>query len=138
MAGVVTILLYVAIIIFVVKKVKKVKGVSSTAGISKAQAQENIWMPKKPDSPRPAASSVPKSKGVNKHMTRESQSDMLKDDRQHDWLAHQMAEERVAMRRMSDMFALKMEHQSSCEAELIRQFHQDHCDAGEVDTVLKG
>lgn len=76
-------------------------------------------------------------KGVNTHMTREKQSQMLFEDRQNDWLAHQMSQEKVDLRKMSDMFALKMQHRSSCEAELIKQFHEDHCDADGVDTASR-
>ena len=73
--------------------------------------------------------------GVSKHMAKESRDMSLRDDRHHDWLARQLAEERRAKAMVSEMFKLKMEHRSSCEVEMIKQFHADHCDAGAVDTA---
>lgn len=58
------------------------------------------------------------------------------EDREHDWLAHQLAEERQAKRRMSAMFGLKLEHEENCAAEANRRFHQNNCDAGGIDTGL--
>ncbi len=55
------------------------------------------------------------------------------EDRKGDWLARQMAEERVAQKRMSEMFQLKMEHRYNCEAEMMKQFHEASCDASNVD-----
>lgn len=62
---------------------------------------------------------------INKEMSHEIKGAALKDDRYNDWLARQMREERMALSRLSDMFELKMEHRSSCEAEMIRRFRED-------------
>ncbi len=68
-------------------------------------------------------------------MHREPPVSRLMDDREHDWLAGQLRDERAAKRRMSDMFDLKMEHAHNCEAEMLRQFHASNCDANQVDTA---
>ena len=61
----------------------------------------------------------------------------LKDDRNNDWLAKQMREERSALNAMSEMFGLKLSHMANCEARNIRKEHHDNCDADGVD-VAKG
>ena len=59
----------------------------------------------------------------------------LMDDREHDWLAGQLRDERIAKRKMSEMFDLKREHAASCDAEMLKRFHADNCDAEGVDTA---
>ena len=56
----------------------------------------------------------------------------LMDDRDHDWLAGQLAEERAAKRRMSAMFELKQEHAANCDSDDLKRFHEAHCDANDV------
>ena len=56
----------------------------------------------------------------------------LMDDRDHDWLAGQLAEERAAKRRMSVMFELKQEHAANCDSDDLKRFHEAHCDANDV------
>ncbi|MCR5398839.1 MAG: hypothetical protein K6E68_04810 [Lachnospiraceae bacterium] len=69
------------------------------------------------------------------NMRKEAPVNRLMDDREHDWLAGQLRDERAAKRRMSDMFDLKMEHTRSCEAEMLRDFHSSNCDAEGIDTA---
>lgn len=58
----------------------------------------------------------------------------LMDDREHDWLARQLSEERAAKRRMSAMFELKQEHAANCDAYDLKSSHAANCDAeGVVD-----
>lgn len=57
------------------------------------------------------------------------------EDRQHDWLAKQLAEERIAKKKMSEMFSLKQEHLNDCDARQNRNLHNRHCDAQGVDTA---
>ncbi len=59
----------------------------------------------------------------------------LEDDRKGDWMAKQMEYERKALREMSEMFQLKMEHRNSCEAQMLKDFHSRGCDADGVDTA---
>ncbi len=51
------------------------------------------------------------------------------EDREHDWLARQLAYERAAKGRMSDMFNLKNEHRANCDAGMLRDSHRANCDA---------
>ncbi len=72
---------------------------------------------------------VKRESGISTHMTKEKINRVGWEDRKHDWLARQMAEERAAKRRVSEMFQLKEEHKYNCEAEMLRQFHESHCEA---------
>ncbi len=69
------------------------------------------------------------------NMRKEAPVSKLMDDREHDWLAGQLRDERVAKKRMSDMFDLKVEHSHNCEAEMLRSFHAANCDAEGIDTA---
>ena len=62
-------------------------------------------------------------------------SSVLSDDRNNDWLARQLADEHKAFRATSEMFDLKIEHASHCDARLLAQFHARNCDAEHVDTA---
>ena len=59
----------------------------------------------------------------------------LMDDRDHDWLARQLRDERAAKRKMSEMFDLKREHANNCDAEALKRFHEANCDAEDIDTA---
>ncbi len=59
----------------------------------------------------------------------------LMDDREHDWLARQLRDERVAKYKMSEMFDLKREHAANCDAEMLKRFHAENCDADGIDTA---
>lgn len=59
---------------------------------------------------------------------------MLKDDVNNDWLAQQLKAEHIAFKNTSDMFNLKIEHVSACDAQYLKQFHHAHCDANKVDS----
>lgn len=59
----------------------------------------------------------------------------LMDDRNNDWLANQLREEHRAFKRTSEMFELKIEHVSHCDARYIEQFHHRYCDANKIDTA---
>lgn len=59
----------------------------------------------------------------------------IMEDRNHDWLAKQLAEERIAYFRTSAMFDLKMSHAANCDAAKLRDQHERSCDAGGVDTA---
>ena len=68
-------------------------------------------------------------------MRKEAPVSRLMDDREHDWLAGQLREEKAAKRRMSAMFELKAEHAADCDAETLKRFHASNCDAEGVDTA---
>ncbi len=68
---------------------------------------------------------------------RSNQIHYLMEDRKHDWLARQLAEERIAKKRMRDMFGFKEIHSDNCEARMIREEHQANCEAHGIDTATK-
>lgn len=63
----------------------------------------------------------------------DSKGSILRDDKANDWLAQQLREEHRAFKLTSEMFDLKIEHASHCDARLIEQFHRRHCDAEGID-----
>ena len=75
------------------------------------------------------------SHNINKQLFNENPGSLLKDDRANDWMARELKEEKAAAAKVRIMFDLKEEHHSSCEAEMIRRFHEDNCDADKVDTA---
>ena len=58
---------------------------------------------------------------------------VLRDDKNNDWLARQLEEEHRAFKATSEMFDLKIEHASHCDARLLEQFHKKNCSASGVD-----
>ena len=60
-------------------------------------------------------------------------SSVLRDDKNNDWLARQLREEHRAFKMTSEMFDLKIEHASHCDARILEQFHRRNCDASGVD-----
>ncbi len=89
----------------------------------------------------PMISSIETSKAykaVSAHtnmMSKEPAVNRLMDDREHDWLARQLRDERVAKYKMSEMFELKREHAANCDAEMLKRFHAENCDADGIDTA---
>ncbi len=58
----------------------------------------------------------------------------MMEDREHDWLAGQLAEEKKALRRMSEMFDIRISPRSkSWDAEALKRFHAQNCSAEGVD-----
>ena len=55
------------------------------------------------------------------------------ENRDSDWLAKQLADERVAKRWMSDMMDLRQSHMDNCDARDARFDHMNNCDAGGID-----
>ena len=140
MGGLFVFIIYLVVVVLVVKAVLKKKktatpplktltGMPNQNTVS-SQASNIAGYPKKSSV---TGNSTVHASGVNRHMVSEKPVGMMMEDRQHDWLAGQLNYEKQAVRRMSAMFELKAQHHSSCEAELIRQFHADNCDANEVD-----
>lgn len=63
----------------------------------------------------------------------DKKNSVLRDDKENDWLARQLREEHKAFKATSEMFDLKIEHASHCDARLLEQFHKRHCDAEGID-----
>ena len=70
---------------------------------------------------------------VSRDMGDSKGSSVLRDDRNNDWLARQLREEHKAFKETSEMFDLKIEHASHCDAKILEQFHKRNCDARGVD-----
>ena len=70
---------------------------------------------------------------VSRDMGDAKGSSTLRDDRNNDWLARQLREEHRAFKMTSEMFDLKIEHASHCDARLLEQFHRRNCTAEGVD-----
>ena len=137
-SAVASILIYALIAVFVFRRIRKLKGrslpnhprgVPADTGMSPAPQTVRQTVV----SGQASYPARKKNSGVNVHMTREKIDLRSWEDRKNDWMARQMAEERVAKRRMSEMFQMKMEHRYNCEAEMLKQFHEARCNAGEVD-----
>lgn len=137
MEAVISILVYAVIFFAVISRVKKKKAsfngssntntVTMTKPVSRGSnyGQESVY----------SSSKKNKTAGVNAHMAREKINIRGWEDRRGDWLARQMEDERQAQRRVSEMFQLKMQHKYNCDAEMLKQFHESHCDANSVDTA---
>lgn len=141
MGGFLTVLVYVVCIIAVVTRLRKKK-----LNDGKPMAADKpiaVNMPTTVNKPAVSAKPVSNYKnykrhtsaGVNAHMAREKANVRDWEDRRGDWLARQMADEKAAQRRMSEMFQLKLEHKYNCDAEMLKQFHESHCDADGVDNA---
>ena len=63
----------------------------------------------------------------------DKKNSVLRDDKNNDWLAKQLEEEHRAFKATSEMFDLKIEHASHCDAKILEQFHKRHCTADGVD-----
>ena len=70
---------------------------------------------------------------VSRDMGDAKGSSTLRDDRNNDWLARQLREEHRAFKMTSEMFDLKIEHASHCDARLLEQFHRRNCTVEGVD-----
>ncbi|MBR6451362.1 MAG: hypothetical protein IKS87_01530 [Lachnospiraceae bacterium] len=137
MGAVFSILAYSVFLFFVIKKVRQARmgqgSQDQTKSMNRPQSATAYNAPRSgmPAGPRRSH----KVSGVNAHMAREKINIKGWEDRKGDWLARQMAEEKFLERKLSDMFQMKMEHRHSCEAEMLRRFHEGSCDAEAVDTA---
>jgi len=69
----------------------------------------------------------------NREVKRFNHAEM--EDRQNDWLAKELREEKRAQARINEMFQLKATNKRDCQAEMIRDFHRANCDAEGIDTA---
>ncbi len=123
MSGLIGVLIWAFIIFFIVRRVIKsgitAGGKTNAAAKSKARKYTNY---------RPHKDIV----SVTRDMGDKNNS-VLRDDTNNDWLAKQLREEHRAFKMTSEMFDLKIEHASHCDARLMAQFHRSNCDASGVD-----
>ena len=69
-----------------------------------------------------------------KTMRAERATHTLMENRDSDWLAEELREERRALYRTNAMFGQQMEHKQICDARMLKEYHLDHCSAGGIDT----
>lgn len=84
---------------------------------------------------KPHPQPVEKYNKVTSSSSSKAQSSVLLEDRNNDWLANQLREEHKAFKRTKDMFNLKIEHASHCDARYVKQLHATNCDAKTVGTA---
>ena len=94
-------------------------GSASSAAKSKARTYTNY---------RPHKDIVSVSRDMG-----DKRSSVLRDDKNNDWLARQLRDEHKAFKATSEMFDLKIEHASHCDARIMEQFHRRNCDASGDD-----
>ncbi len=135
MGGVISLLILVWVVYVVVKKAKISQSGSpqrkNYAG-NVSVTRNNPTVKKRPQgftNYRPHKDLV----SVSRDMGDSRNSSVLRDDRANDWLAQQLREEHRAFRVTSEMFDLKIEHASHCDAKLMEQFHRKYCDASGID-----
>ena len=129
-------LFYGVIVIFVIIRMRQRALEDKKRHASRGQGQmQGAPMP----CPQPAVSDDGQvhRKGISgKRMSKREREVMvtkMMEDREHDWLARQLAEERRALKRMSEMFDIKISRSKSWDAEALRRFHAENCSAEGVD-----
>lgn len=126
-----TSILTIAIIVFILLRLIAATKKRTEVDIKKSMVKQR---PPQSHVKDPVFESYPKEKhgGIKKSS---SGSIVLKDDRNGDWLANQMREERRSLYRMSEMFGLKIQHESNCDAYALKKEHLKHCDADRIDSA---
>ena len=116
------------IIYSVIKKAKKATGGSLVNNSQNTAAKATARRPRGYTNYRPHKDIISVSRDMG-----DKNSSVLRDDRSNDWLAKQLREEHRAFKLTSEMFDLKIEHASHCDARLLEQFHKRNCSAEGVD-----
>lgn len=126
----VIVFIIICTVIFVNQKSKKSasKKVSTPRAVIKSSSTNTKYVAK-------PVSNTPTKVANNKILAAEVNHNMLADDRTNDWLARQLRDEHLAFKQTKDMFDLKIEHASHCDAKYIRDFHHRECDAQRIDTA---
>ena len=129
MGGIISALILFWVVYVVVKKAKN----SQDATVQKNR--QPVFKPASAARPRGFTNYRPHKDitSVSRDMGDSKNSSILRDDRANDWLARQLRDEHRAFKLTSEMFDLKIEHASHCDAKLLEQFHHKHCDASGVD-----
>lgn len=65
---------------------------------------------------------------------REKQMHNSMEDRNNDWLAHELQDERRSLSKINAMFEQQMEHRQHCDARMLKEYHLNNCDAQRIDT----
>ena len=114
-------------------KAQKRRNFSGSGNVSPKPAE--FIPPKRPPMPKrltPKAAAAP-AKRYGSVSLKDSSDNMFLEDRNNDWLAKQMKEERKILSR-SDMLDLGAAHEKSCQADALKKFHlAEHDDR--IDTA---
>ena len=134
MGGVVSLIIVIWVVVILVKKTKDSQPVTSKRPV----IQKGALRPQGFTGYKPHKDIT----SVSRDMGDARNSSVLRDDRTNDWLAKQLREEHRAFKATSEMFDLKIEHASHCDARILEQFHKKHCDASGIDlangkTIIK-
>ena len=129
-------LLYGVVILFVIIRLRQraLDEKKRQEARSRGQMQQDA-MPR-PQTPVSDDGQVHKKGRAGKKMSKREREVLvtkMMEDREHDWLARQLAEEKRALRRMSEMFDIKISHSKSWDAESLKRFHAENCSAEGVD-----
>lgn len=146
-------IIYIVVIVYVLAMVRKKKNAAKTQNRKITTSPVKTTSAKEMPSVEPAAPKAASRKTASKESQTLNRAEFeevplrgrkkaiavskMMEDRNHDWLAMQLADERRALRKCSEMFDLKMSHHYSCEAEALKRFHEDHCEAEMVDNPTK-
>ena len=122
MSALISVFIWAIVIWFIIYKGIK----SSTSGAKKTTASKPKARTYTNYKPHKDIISVSREMG-------DKNSSVLRDDTNNDWLARQLRDEHKAFKMTSEMFDLKIEHASHCDARLLEQYHRRNCDASGVD-----
>ncbi len=114
-------------IIPVIKGAKNQKDTTNSVAFQKARQAVNTFSPNNTYYTQKRESL--KEKDVELHRM---------ENRENDWLAKQLRCERQSQIVVSDMFQLKQEHLSDCDAHSIREEHYQACDARTNQETYRG
>lgn len=131
MEGLFAVIIYVMVILVIVSKFVKKNNSNKSKGQYKVPQTHNNTQP---------VNSVARevSKGADlKSYRAERSTHTLMEDRSNDWLAKQFREERRSLRVLNAMFGHEFENNSSCDAQMLREFHAANCSAGGIDNPGK-
>ncbi|MCR4787510.1 MAG: hypothetical protein K5888_02890 [Lachnospiraceae bacterium] len=142
-------LLWVIIISTVIIRIAKKKGTLNGGGQGQSSTTGNGPIaPATVQKPHPSVSTYrngtkPPSGGATSvyqggvpHSTyrAERATHTLMENRESDWLAEELREEKRALYRANIMFGQQMEHRQICDAKMLKEYHLEHCSAGGIDT----
>ena len=140
MASIISLVFIIVIIKFVIKASKSSQGSNPIQKRASYVDNSNFEVNK-------PAKGTPKTTGVSREMrggttgsadinrNSEGKSFRAMEDREHDWLARQLAYEKSAKYRMSELFDIRKAHFDNCAAEKNRQLHERNCDVDGIDTA---
>ena len=139
-------IVWVAVILVIVFRVVKKKSPGSTRGQGggnpDAVVDGNFTGASHPTASADKSYKPPMGGSLNvyqggasgKTMRAERATHTLMENRNSDWLAEELRDEKRALYRINAMFGQQMEHKQICDARMLKEYHLEHCSAGGIDT----